>query len=290
VAGLNIDHNRFVARLRPGAKEGDAAEFLGSHPEVPHVIWRSEVTTGPRGSGDGVMIYGGPKAAEIELAGTVPAGSGEFRVSGAVPDPPLLAAHRLTEHLKAAGIEVGKAASTGEREGGIEWARHESAPLVEIISSLHRTSNNLEAEAVFRMVGASSEREPAEAIRSHWMERGLDLGNTRIVDGSGLSRADYISAATLARLQHLAEVGPLGEAYRDSLNPAYEGAVRWKGGAMSAVRSWCGFVRTESGEERAFAMIFNHYPDGAVVSQARDRLVEAMRTSDAKMATDADKR
>jgi len=279
VAGLNLGHNRFVARFRPGERVGEAAGFLGSEPDIPQVIWRNRVTTGPSGSGDGVMIYGGPNAAAIELTGTVPAGRGEFRVSGAVPDPALLAAQRLTDHLEAAGVAIGKAPSTGERESSQEWARHQSAPLVEIIGSLHRTSNNLEAEAVYRMIGVEAGMGPAAAIRSHWARRGLDLGNTRIVDGSGLSRADYISAETLARLQHVTGMGPHGELYRDSLHPGYDGAVRWKGGAMSAVRSWCGFVRTEGDGERSFAMIFNHYPDGEAVARARDRLVEAMRTA-----------
>lgn len=283
VAGLNLGHNRFVARFRPGAEAGGAAEFLGSEPNVPQITWRNRVTTGPAGSGDRVIIYGGPNAAAIELTGTVPAGSGEFRVSGAVPDPALLAAHRLTHHLRTAGVEIGKPPSSGEREVGNEWARHESAPLVEIIGSLHRTSDNLEAEAVFRMIGVMAGTDPAEAIHSHWAGRGLDLGNTRIVDGSGLSRADYISAQSLARLQHVAGAGPQGKVYRESLNPAYGGALRWKGGAMSAVRGWCGFVRTEEGGQRAFAMIFNHYPDGAAVGRARDRLVAAMRATDEKM-------
>lgn len=281
VAGLNLGHNRYVARFRPAAEVGEPAEFLGCFPELPQVTWRNRVTTGPPGSGDGVMIYGGPNAAAIELTGTVPAGAREFRVSGAVPDPALLAAHRLTHHLKAAGIAIGKSPATGERDLRHQWARHESVPLVEIIGSLHRTSNNLEAEAVFRMIGVKLEMDSAEAIRSHWAKRGLDLGNTRIVDGSGLSRADYISAETLARLQHVAGAGPQGKLYRQSLNPVYDGSVCWKGGAMSSVRSWCGFVRTEDGEERAFAILFNHYPDGEAVQRTCNRLVEGMRSKDA---------
>ncbi|MEZ5301191.1 MAG: hypothetical protein R3F11_11135 [Verrucomicrobiales bacterium] len=34
-SGLNFNHNRFVARFRAGAAEGDPAAFLGASPEVP---------------------------------------------------------------------------------------------------------------------------------------------------------------------------------------------------------------------------------------------------------------
>jgi len=277
VAGLNLGHNRFTVRLRPGATVGSPASFLGAEPEVPGVEWRVDVATAEPGSGDGVMIYGGPDATRIRVTGTVPAGAGVFAVEGAVPDPARFAAFHFDRLL--AEREIARAVGPGVDPTirGKAWSTHSSAPLSAIVRHLHRVSDNHEAECLFRMLGARTGRDPAELIRSHWSGRGLDLGACRIVDGSGLSRADTITPLALARLQALAARGPAGEVYLASLPESGGGSVRMKGGAMSAVRSWCGRVTGADGRERYFAMIFNHYPDGDAVSRARDRLLAALR-------------
>ena len=117
---------------------------------------------------------------------------------------------------------------------------------------------------------------PAEAVRSHWEGRGLDLSAWRMVDGSGLARADFITPRALARLQYLAGTGPQGPAYVGSLLTAFDGALRFKAGAMSAVRSITGLLETESGEILSFAFIVNHYGDVSSVQRLQGELLGAM--------------
>jgi D-alanyl-D-alanine carboxypeptidase/D-alanyl-D-alanine-endopeptidase (penicillin-binding protein 4) len=114
-----------------------------------------------------------------------------------------------------------------------------------------------------------------EVVRRHWEQRGLDLAGLRLVDGSGLSRADHLTPRMLACLQHLAATGPAGEAYVNSLLATAGGAIRFKAGAMSAVRSYAGLVETDQGR-LAFSLMMNHYADGGEVNEIQGAVFDAL--------------
>jgi D-alanyl-D-alanine carboxypeptidase/D-alanyl-D-alanine-endopeptidase (penicillin-binding protein 4) len=263
VSGLNLNHNRFSGWFRAGDTVGAAATFLGTRPDVPDVLWKNEVVTGAADSGDGVMIHGGEKTPVVHLRGTVPLGAQEFHVKGAVPDPVRFTEHHLRRSLLDAGIEVGTS-NAGSLETAHLLVKHESPPLMEIIKSIHATSDNHETECVFLTLGLKAGKPPVEVIRSHWAARGLAFTGLRMEDGCGLARADFVRPADLARLQFLAGKGPQGEAYKASL--LSRGGLRWKGGAMSGVRTFTGYATTEGGEEFSYALMVNHYTDGKAVS------------------------
>lgn len=283
VSGLNLGHNRFFAVFAPGEKEGDPANFISAFPEVPGVKWWNETLTGAEGSGDGVVIHGGERTSVMHLRGTVPLG-GELQVKGAVPDPERFAAHHLREMLVAVGIEVageargaGELYLAGEPIPAIEKELlvHPSPPLLAIVASIHDTSDNHETECVYRTLGLEAALPPEEVIRRHWEQRGLDLSALRLVDGSGLGRAGYISPHALARLQHLAATGPAGEAYVGSLLKTAGDRLHFKAGAMSAVRSYTGLIDTPKGR-LSFALMLNHYPDGAAVNRLQQAVFDAL--------------
>jgi D-alanyl-D-alanine carboxypeptidase/D-alanyl-D-alanine-endopeptidase (penicillin-binding protein 4) len=147
--------------------------------------------------------------------------------------------------------------------------------LLEIVKSIHETSDNHETECLFRTLGVRTGMAPEEAVRSHWSQRGLDLSGLRLVDGSGLARADHITPRTLASLQHLASTGPAGDAYVNSLLTLADGRIRFKAGAMSAVRSYAGLVDSEKGR-LAFALMVNHYADGGEVGELQGLVFSAL--------------
>lgn len=285
VCGLNLGHNRCEVFFRAGGAEGQPAEFLRAQPAVPGVQWINEVVTGKPGSGDGVVIHGGERTRLIHLRGTVPHGAQDFAVTAAVPDPELFAAHHFREALLAAGVLVeGPAVSMHELaqqsaslpQAGTSLLTHHSSPLTALITSIHATSDNHETECLFRLLGVRAGRAPDEVVREHWRSRGLIFEGLRMEDGCGLARADFIRPLDLARLQHFAAHGPHGAAYRDSLLSTADGRLRWKGGAMSAVRSTTGHVIGGPGGEFTFAFMVNHCPDAGAVGALREALVAAM--------------
>jgi D-alanyl-D-alanine carboxypeptidase/D-alanyl-D-alanine-endopeptidase (penicillin-binding protein 4) len=288
VSGLNLEHNRYEASFDAGATEGAPATFLGAAPAPPDVQWINEVLTGPASSGDGVVIHGGERATVIHLRGTVPLGAQRFGVTGAAPDPPAFAAHHLRAALLAAGIEVQGAAvsaatlqepkpSTDSPANGVVLVTHRSPPLIEIVTSIHANSDNHETECVYRLLGVRAGKAPADVVREHWRARGLEFEGLRLEDGCGLARANFIRPLDLAKLQYLAAHGPRGAEYKASLLSKENGTLRWKGGAMSGVRSTTGYVIGISGEEYSFAYMVNHYADAAAVSALREALIAAMR-------------
>ncbi|MFZ2279534.1 MAG: D-alanyl-D-alanine carboxypeptidase/D-alanyl-D-alanine-endopeptidase [Prosthecobacter sp.] len=299
VAGLNLNHNRYILMFQAGPEVGSPAQLLGINLEVPGAIWKNEVTTGPADSGDGVMIHGGENTTAIYLRGTVPLGAAKFQARGAVPDPARFAAHHFRAALQDAGIQVGSpgtGASPAKKSGsgngpakssGSEGAtsiapaspihsllKHDSPPLLDIIKSIHKVSDNQETECVFRMLGLKAGKPSAEVIREHWKTRGLEFAGLRMEDGSGLSRADFIRPLDLARLQFLAGTGPQGIAYKASL--LSENGLTWKIGAMSGIRSYTGYAKTKSGEEYCYALMVNHYTDGKTVSELCRLVLDAM--------------
>jgi D-alanyl-D-alanine carboxypeptidase/D-alanyl-D-alanine-endopeptidase (penicillin-binding protein 4) len=274
VCGLNLEHNRYVVAFQAAEQVGGPAALLGMMPEVPGVTWVNETLTGAADSGDGVVIHGGERTGVLHFRGTVPVGQAVFQVTGAVPDPELSAAHHLKLALLEAGIEVaGAAEAVKDRAAGqVELLRHASPPLRDIITSIHATSDNHETECLFRLLGLRESKAAERVVREHWKGRGLEFHGLRMADGCGLARADFVTPHDLARLQLLAGTGPHGTVYKASL--LQKGPLRWKGGAMSGVRSVTGIVTTSTGREMCFALMVNHYADAGAVAALREALVE----------------
>jgi D-alanyl-D-alanine carboxypeptidase/D-alanyl-D-alanine-endopeptidase (penicillin-binding protein 4) len=272
VAGLNLNHNRYIVAFHAGTEVGSPTQLLGINLEVPGAIWNNEVTTGAEDSGDGAVIYGGEKTNEIFLRGTVPLGATKFKVQGAVPDPARFAAHHLRAALLAAGIQVSEHTSSAPAAHSL--MKHDSPALIDIVKSIHATSDNHETECVFRMLGIKAGKSPAEVIREHWKTRGLEFTGLRMEDGSGLARADFIRPLDLARLQYFAGTGPQGAAYKASL--LSKDGLTWKGGAMSGIRTFTGYAQSKSGEEYCYALMINHYTDGDAVSELSQAVMDVM--------------
>jgi D-alanyl-D-alanine carboxypeptidase/D-alanyl-D-alanine-endopeptidase (penicillin-binding protein 4) len=205
----------------------------------------------------------------------VPLDQKEFTVTGAVPNPATFAAHHFRRLLAAKGIQIDGRIAPSTTEAKAVLLQHASPPLIDIITSIHATSDNHETECVLRLLGIKTQRDPIVVIREHWKTRGLDCTRLRMEDGSGLSRADFITPHDLTRLQNLAKTGPHGTAYRDSLLAS--GSLHWKGGAMSGIRTITGFLNTASGREVSFTLMINHFSGSDAAHELRDRLLGVLQ-------------
>ncbi len=272
--GLNVEHNRMSVRFQPGQKLGDPAKFLGGKPTPAGTNWFNEVTTGSAESGDGVSIYSSPGSRVISMRGTVPLGDG-FTVGGAIPDPPAVALEMVRAALKNAGVTFfGK--SVPRKGEAVVLANHQSAPLAEIIDHLHKVSDNLEAQCLFLTLGNRAGKNPSTAVREYWENAGVAFEGLRLIDGSGLARANMIRPLDLARVNFAARHGPQGERYFQSLNPSIGGNVRAKLGSMSGVKTDVGFLRLENGKELTFALMVNGLDPALSFWPLRAELLEAL--------------
>ena len=96
-------------------------------------------------------------------------------------------------------------------EPGTVLATSQSAPLHDLLRIMLKKSDNMIADTVFRTIGHARFGVPApagsDAVRQILRQQaGVDLGNTIIADGSGLSRHNLIAPATMMQvLQYIAQ-------------------------------------------------------------------------------------
>ncbi|MCE3283508.1 MAG: dacB, partial [Chitinophagaceae bacterium] len=77
--GLNWRENQYELVMKPGEKEGDAVEILGTEPKLHTFSLLNHLRTGKKGSGDNAYIYYPPYSVNGFVEGTVPTGVSSFR-------------------------------------------------------------------------------------------------------------------------------------------------------------------------------------------------------------------
>lgn len=134
---------------------------------------------------------------------------------------------------------------------------HRSSPLKEIMKSLMVRSDNLMAEGTMRALAHGQPSDSAiVAMKGLWSGFGLDLSETKIVDGSGLARCNAIAPGQLGKMLTLmARSGYASEYVSLFPKAGKEGTVKTllagtrlaglmalKSGSMSGVHTYAGYL------------------------------------------------
>ena len=294
---LNLAENRMSVTIVPGTVAGAPAAVTVE----PHAAGRAlanRVVTAPPGAPQFMWPEQRPGEPFLTIAGTIAAGAAPARLNVAVGNPTFWFASVLRTRLQQQGIEVrGEAWDVDDMmpppdpaAATVLWT-HRSRTLAEIVQPLLKDSINLYAEAVMRLNAAPGVLPTNDAALAGFGQRlqawGIPAEAQQIVDGSGLSRRNTISAeALLAILRRMHDAtgqspfmtalpvagvdGSLANRMRDT--PAAVN-VRAKTGTMSNIRSLAGYVTTRDGERLAFvAMINNFEGEGAEANAALDAI------------------
>lgn len=149
------------------------------------------------------------------LTGCLPQRSEPLPLAFAVQDGASYAGAILKDELKQAGITWSGTLlrQTQVNEPGTVVASKQSAPLHDLLKIMLKKSDNMIADTVFRMIGHARFNVPgtwragSDAVRQILRQQaGVDIGNTIIADGSGLSRHNLIAPATMMQvLQYIAQ-------------------------------------------------------------------------------------
>ena len=295
---LNFGENRMAIVIGAGTQAGAPATLTVE----PHAAYRplgNRVQTGPVGTTQLLWPEQRPGEPFLTIAGTIPAGAPPARMNVAVGNPTFWFASVFRNRLLREGIEVtgeawdidDVAAPVGAPSGTVLYT-HRSPPLAAIVQPLLKDSINVYGEAVMRLnadavVPATNDAALA-GLRRRLDSWGIPPDSQQIIDGSGLSRRNTITAdamVVILRKMHdpsyaspfmtglpIAAVdGTLGTRMRDT--PA-AGNVRAKTGTMSNIRSLAGYVTTLDGERLAFVVMVNNFEgSGALGNQATDAIV-----------------
>jgi D-alanyl-D-alanine carboxypeptidase/D-alanyl-D-alanine-endopeptidase (penicillin-binding protein 4) len=121
-------------------------------------------------------------------------------------EPALAAALTFRQALRTAGISVaGRALSGQAGEEAFPLATVASVPLQQILRFMNRESDNFTAELILKQLGThlsdqGTTHAGSAVVREILAEHEIPLGGVRIVDGSGLSRLNRLTANTLVAM------------------------------------------------------------------------------------------
>jgi D-alanyl-D-alanine carboxypeptidase/D-alanyl-D-alanine-endopeptidase (penicillin-binding protein 4) len=305
---LNLAENRTSVTITPGPVVG-APAMVAVEPGAALRLVTSRVVTGAAGSLQQLWPEQRPGEAALTIAGSIPVGTGPATLAVSVGNPTLWFASALKSRLVRDGIEVaGEAVDIDDlvpppaRESMAVLFTHRSRALSEIAQPVLKDSINLYAEALMRLnaaPGAFPTNDAAlEGLRTRLESWGISSGSYQLVDGSGLSRRDTISAeAVLALLERMADpsdrspfatglpiAGIDGSLASRMKGTAAAGNVKAKTGTMSNIRSLAGYATTRDGERLAFVILINNFEGtGVNANDALDaiavRLASFTRTS-----------
>ncbi len=179
-------------------------------------------------------------------------------------------------------------------------AAHISVPVAEDIKVLNKTSQNLHAELLLRLLGklegtAGSFEQGTRVVRQFLVNAGIDDGDFFFYDGSGLSPDDRIAPRALTKLLIYAAHQPWGEQWRDTFpiagvdgtlesrfrNSPLAGKMWAKTGTLNETSCITGYMTAASGQTIAFTVMLNaRRPGSQAEFQALDQIVEAIGASE----------
>jgi D-alanyl-D-alanine carboxypeptidase/D-alanyl-D-alanine-endopeptidase (penicillin-binding protein 4) len=175
-------------------------------------------------------------------------------------------------------------------------ATHVSVPVVQDIMVTNKTSQNLHAELLLRLLGKlcasdGSFAQGTRVVRQFLLDAGVDDGDFFFYDGSGMSMDDRIAPRAITRLLAYGSRQPWGAAWRDTLpiagvdgtlgnrfkNSPLKGLLWAKTGTLGETNALSGYLTTASGKTLAFSILANgHRPGSNAELLAIDRIAEAI--------------
>jgi len=327
VSALTVNDNVVYLDVMPGAKPGDSV-VASWNPAVAYYALENGAVTGPAASKPELGLDRQPGSKTIRLYGTIPVTSKGVHLALAIEDSAEFAAQAFRQMLIAGGIPVagdaaarhdlpvatgeflddskaslgqalpsGQAFSTpGVASGDKVLATYTSPPLVQDLTVINKTSQNLHAELVLRDLGRAvlndgSIAGGARVVRQFLTQAGVDAGDFLFFDGSGLSPQDLITPRAATTLLGYAARQPWGEAFRATLPIAgvdgslagrfthspVKGNFFAKTGTLSEANALSGYLTARSGKTVIVSILCNdHDPSSDASHKAADRIVEAI--------------
>jgi D-alanyl-D-alanine carboxypeptidase/D-alanyl-D-alanine-endopeptidase (penicillin-binding protein 4) len=278
VYDINFNDNKYNIYIT-GYSEGspaviDSVELYGRDVRLTNYLTSM-------GRSDRGYLYSTPYSHTAWIEGSVPADS-SFALKASNPDPPLTVVKLLDRAMRDAGIRIdgspSEARATSSREEMTPLCVTLSPALEDIVKVTNHESVNMYAEAIrkhlgYVLLGEGTFSAGGEVVRSFLDSIGCEPYESVILDGSGLSANNNISAlmtvrllvhmhnssataAFIASLPEGAVSGTMKSYFRDEF---FRGRVFAKTGTISSAKSFAGYVTTGSGRRLAFTMFANGF-------------------------------
>ena len=255
-------------------------DILGTKPEIDGLKFENRLKISPRGRRD-FSVRGLPFENKRVLNGEVPANLKKIVTKSDIPNPALFLGQYFKKSLKNSGVSVSGDIKTSRNsnkrpKNPKTLAITKSATIEEMVRVLLKRSDNHYTEHLYQLLKLKDVK-----ISEFWKEKGIDTKALVMLDGSGLSRGDYVSASILTDIlaymnenypefEKLLPRGGYEGTVSDFLEPkVFDGIVRVKSGSMSGIQSYTGYIEKD-GTKLAFTIIVNHW------NGSRNRLKDEM--------------
>jgi len=310
VSALTVNDNSIDLFVKPGASVGSTCAITMGPAALPHITISNRTTTTPRGTRRELSVYRALGENTIEVGGSLPLDDKGYTGEIAVARPAQMFIDLLRASLLRRGVTIAGQSrifdARARRDAPldtsrlIEVARRQSPPLSFIAAKTLKPSQNLYTELILRSLGeqqrrlstipaSTDARSPQtnakltsaeagiEVVKTFLRNAGANAAGIVMVDGSGLSRHDFVTANASVELLTYISHRPYSSAFRDALpiagvdgtlanrmkGTAATGNVRAKTGTVEAVSSLSGYATSAAGERLVFSIMVNNYPGGA---------------------------
>ncbi|MDR6786370.1 D-alanyl-D-alanine carboxypeptidase/D-alanyl-D-alanine-endopeptidase (penicillin-binding protein 4) [Pedobacter africanus] len=287
-SGLAWRENQFDIHLKPGSGINEEVKLLRTIPEMPYLKVVNELKTGASGSGDNAYAFLPPYTTVAYLRGSWGMGIGKSGISAALPDPAYDLAFRLQDTLKRLGITSGQPATTA-RLMALEnrpvpvitqkLSTISSPSLSEMSYWFLKKSINLYGESFLKTIALKSEKAAgtangAKTEIAFWADKGIDKNALNIIDGSGLSPANRVTAAAMASILFQVQKEPwFNEYYRGF--PEYNG-MKIKSGTINDVSAFAGYHTDKAGNKYIIVININNY-SGSGINRKLFSVLDALK-------------
>ncbi len=220
----------------------------------------------------GRLEYTRPRDSEtINICGNIPKRGVREKLANPNPEASLIA--EIKKKLHESDIEIN---DNNVKDDSLQvLILHKSPRLIEILKSMMFRSDNMFAEAMLKLSNpGKSRKDAAKSELKLWRSRGVDCDNMKIVDGSGLSRDNRLSAYFLADVlvwkgaEHTdcdyvdlfpkcGEEGTVRNLLKDT---PLQGKIALKSGSMKGVRCYAGYAFGDAGNPtHVIVIMINEY-------------------------------
>lgn len=293
---LSFYRNIVEIDVAAGTKPGAPVSMTPVWPETPWMQWRNAARTGAKGTGNSLYLFNTDLAPVAELRGAFATDRQPRKEEFSNKFGALTCAYYFRNYLKNNGIpsdgaaditsegrlrsetfeDLGLPADSPEDLGGTV-----SPSLLRIARMTNRRSDNFYAETLYRTLsletkGSADYAVCREAEDAALRRLGLDPSAVRIVDGSGLSRGNWISPDFLCAFLRKMMDTPVFEDFIGTLGSPGTGTyaarlqneskdlrrrIFYKSGSMEGVRCYSGYVIPSSGRREdtvVFSVMLNN--------------------------------
>ena len=284
VSALSITDNFITITIAPGAA-GDLAKLSLSPALEYFALDNRVVTTAGKGEAQ-VRMSRVPGTRQILFTGTIPASAVAVHEVVALDDPALYAATALYEALTRRGVLITGHPVARHRDAADRYVAPEgkllatrlSPPAAELIQLADKVSENLHAELLLREVGrianGSGTRESGlGALNAFLKEIGASPDESRLDDGSGLSRNAEVTPKLVTKLLAWMYASPSRDAWIAMLPVGGEDgtlgrrlcctieahAIHAKTGTLNRAIALSGYADSKSRGWLAFSILVNDF-------------------------------